>query len=207
MIGGVQGRRIIQASRAGTVAFAVTATLAAALLGAIRYVAVGVALALFALGCGAFLWGYWLAVQRSRSDEIGIGGLFFLAGKTTAPARPKWLLLGALAAQVGVALVTASVRPYTTLAFGLLVPVFGLGCTGLWSARYGQFGPRVAPRPTKRAQEAARQRAAPRSPAAPRQQEAARQQEAPRQKDAPRQDSSAKKVPTGDQIGQNARHG
>lgn len=143
MIGGVQGRRIIEASWVGTAVFTVTATVAAVMLGTIRYVAVAVSLALFALGCAAFLWGYWLAVQRSRNDEIGIGGLFFLAGKDTAPPRPKWLLLGSLAAQVLVALVTASARPYTTLAFGLLAPVFGLGCVGLWSARYGQFGPRI----------------------------------------------------------------
>jgi hypothetical protein len=143
MIGGVQGRGIIRASWIGTAVYAVSAVAAAVFLGSIRYVAVAIALGLFALGCVTFLWGYWLAVQRSRTDEIGIGGLFFLAGKGTAPARVKWLLLGALATQIAVGLVTASLRPFTTLAFGLLVPIFGLGCIGLWSARYGRFGPRT----------------------------------------------------------------
>lgn len=183
---GTPGRRIIQASWAGTVVFTVTAVLAAAMLGSIRYVAVAVAFVLFALGCGAFFWGYWLAVQRSRTHEIGIGGLFFLAGKDTAPPRVKWLLLGSLATQVLVAFVTAGARPYTTLAFGMLAPVFGLGCIGLWAARYGQFGARVAPSPTRRAKAAAAAKATTAS---------AKSSEAP------------KDVPTGRQIGQNARHG
>ena len=110
-----------------------------------------VALGLFALGCVAFLWAYWLAVQRSRTDEIGIGGLFFLAGKDTAPPRPKWLLLGALATQVVVALVTASVRPYT---HARLRPAGADVRAGLHRpvgrARYGQFGPRVGRRPRRR---------------------------------------------------------
>jgi hypothetical protein len=55
-------------------------------------------------------------------------------------------LLGALAAQVAVAVLTASVRPYTTLAFGTLVPVYGLGLCGLWAARHGSFGSRVVAR-------------------------------------------------------------
>ena len=146
---GLPGRRIVEASWAGTIVFTVTAVLAAATLGSVRYVAVGVAFVLFGLGCVAFFWGYWLAVQRSRTDEIGIGGLFFLAGKDTAPARVKLLLLGSLGIQVVVAFVTAAARPYTTLAFGMLAPVFGLGCVGLWAARYGHFGPRVAPPPRR----------------------------------------------------------
>jgi hypothetical protein len=143
MIGTVQGRGIIQASWIGTAVYAVSAVAAAIFLGSIRYVAVAVALVLFALGCVTFLWAYWIAVQRSRTDEIGIGGLFFLAGKETAPRRVKWLLHGALATQIAVGLLTASLRPFTTLAFGLLVPMFGLGCIGLWGARYGRFGSRV----------------------------------------------------------------
>jgi hypothetical protein len=143
MIGGVQGRGIIRASWIGTATYTVSAVAAAIFLGSIRSVAVAVALTLFALGCVTFLWGYWIAVQRSRTDEIGIGGLFFLAGKATAPARVKWLLHGSLATQVAVGLVTASLRPFTTLAFGLLVPIYGLGCIGLWGARYGRFGRRI----------------------------------------------------------------
>jgi hypothetical protein len=145
----VQGRRIIQVSWAGTILFGVIALVAAITLGPIRYVAVGVSLGLFAVGCAIFFAAYWTAVQRSRSDEIGIGGLYFLAG-STAPPRVSLLLNGSLLTEVVIALGTSIARPYTTLAFGFLVPVFGLGCTGLWGARYGQFGPRKDPKPITR---------------------------------------------------------
>ena len=42
-----------------------------------------------------------------------------------------------------VGLVTALVRPFTGLAFGVLTPVFGLGLIGLWGARLGTYPPRV----------------------------------------------------------------
>ena len=37
------------------------------------------------------------------------------------------------------ALTTASIRIYTPSAFGILVPVWALGLTGLWCARFGEF--------------------------------------------------------------------
>jgi hypothetical protein len=137
-----EGRRIVASSWIGTGVFAVAAIVATIFLGPIRYVAVGVDLALFVLGVVVFFWAYAVAVGRSREVEIGIGGLFFLAGPGTAPARVKWLLIGSFAAQVVVGVATASVRPFTTLAFGILVPVHALAHTGLWAARYGRFGPR-----------------------------------------------------------------
>jgi hypothetical protein len=33
-------------------------------------------------------------------------------------------------------------RAGSTLAFGVLVPIFGLGLNGLWSSRLGVFPPR-----------------------------------------------------------------
>jgi hypothetical protein len=101
-----------------------------------------VSLGLFAAGTVAFLWAYGIAVQRSREAEIGIGGLFFLAGPT-APREVRRSLNLALTLQVVVGVATASVRPFTTLAFGVLVPMFGLGLNGLWGARHGRFGPRI----------------------------------------------------------------
>jgi len=123
--------------------FAATAVLAAALLGPCRYVAGVVAGVLFVAGIGLFVWSYALAVQRSRTHEMGVGGLYFLAG-STAPGPVKRQLNGALAAQLVVGLATAGWRPYTSLALGTLVPMFGIGVNGLWSARHGQFGPRIA---------------------------------------------------------------
>jgi hypothetical protein len=140
-----EGRRIVASSWIGTGVFAVVAAVAAVILGPFQYVAVGVDLALFTLRVGLFFWAYAVAVGRSREVEIGIGGMFFLAGAGTAPRPVKWHLIGSFAAQVSVAVATASARPFTTLAFGILVPVHALAHTGLWAARYGRFGPRTTP--------------------------------------------------------------
>ncbi len=134
------GQRIITASWITTAVFATTSIAASVTLGALRWPALVVALAMFASGCVVFLWAFAVAVGRSRTDSIGIGGLFFLAG--TSPRRVQWQLLGALAVQVTVAIATASARTFTTLAFGALAPVFGLAMSGLWGAKFGKFGPR-----------------------------------------------------------------
>jgi hypothetical protein len=131
---------IVTVSLIGTVLFAVT-SIAALVVPAARPIAFVVAITLFVVGCGAFLWAYAIAVQRSRTDAIGIGGLYFLAGDT-APPPIRRVLLGCLATQVIVAVTAAALRPYSPLAFGILTPVFGLGFAGLWAARHGTFGPR-----------------------------------------------------------------
>ena len=131
----------VKATLAGTAVFAATAV-AAVLTEAARPVAAVTDLALFAAGIALFFWAYAIAVGRSRTDAIGIGGLFFLAGQRTDPASTKQALLGALAAQTVIALATAAARPFTSLAFGVLVPLYGLALTGLWGARHGTFAPR-----------------------------------------------------------------
>ena len=123
----------------GTVAFSVTA-IAATWFDELRWPAAVVALTLFGVGCIVFLWAFAVAVERSRTDAMGIGGLFFLAG--SAPTSVQRHLLGSLTVEVVVGLTTASIRMFTSLAFGTLVPVFGLAMAGLWGARHGVFGPR-----------------------------------------------------------------
>lgn len=108
----------------------------------VRPVAAAVALLLFAAGIGLFFWAYAVAVGRSRTDAIGIGGLFFLAGDV-APRPVRRAMVGSLAAQAVIALATAGARPFTSLAFGVLSPLYGLALTGLWGARHGQFGSRA----------------------------------------------------------------
>jgi hypothetical protein len=103
----------------------------------LRIVAVVVALVMFAAGSIAYLVGYGQAVQRSRTVEISMAGLVFL--KSSAPERVRRLVGGATLVQVVVALVAASVRPFTTLAFGILAPMFGIGIQAWWAARYGSF--------------------------------------------------------------------
>jgi hypothetical protein len=137
-----QGQAIIRASWAGTVVFMAAST-PVAVTGKGQLAAVAVDGVLFAGGCGVFLWALARAAGRSRQHAIGMGGLFFLAG--SAPRPVQWMLVGSLTAQVAAALATAAARPFTALAFGILVPVWGLSLCGLWAARYGEFGPRQAP--------------------------------------------------------------
>ena len=134
------GSGIVLLSWVGTGVFAAVATIATLLPDEAAKPAAVVDGLLFTVGVVAFLWAYGIAVSRSRTDAIGIGGLFFLAG--SAPKVVRVRLLVAVAVQVVLAVVSASIRPYTAVAFGILVPMFGLGLTGLWGAKHGTFPPR-----------------------------------------------------------------
>jgi hypothetical protein len=136
------GQGLVRASWAGTGVYTVVALLATAWPDSFELAVALVSLSLFAGGVVAFLWAYAIAVNRSRTDLIGVGGLFFLAG--CAPRAIQRTMMLSLAAQVAVAIVTASIRIYTPLAFGALVPMWGLGIAGLWGARHGTFPPRTA---------------------------------------------------------------
>lgn len=137
----MSGGRIVASSWAGTVLLAATAV-PALVAPRLDPAAVAVAVALFAAGSGAFLWALARAAARSRTAAIGMGGLFFLQGSAPRPVRRH--LLGSLLLQVAIGLGTAIARPFTPAAFGVLVPIYGLALCGLWAARYGTFGPRVA---------------------------------------------------------------
>ena len=133
------GGAIRRASWWGTAVFAVTSAAAVIAPDApFEVVAFVVAILLFFGGCAAFVAAYARAVARSRSDLIGVTELFFLTGKT-APPTARRSLLGALAVQVAVGLGSAIARPYTSLAAGTLVPVYGLGLCGVWASRHGTF--------------------------------------------------------------------
>jgi hypothetical protein len=132
-----QGRNIIRASWIGTAVFtvsAIAATISPDTFGAINAV---LSLALFFVGCVLFFLAYARAVSRSRTDAIGIGGLFFLADSAPRPVQIH--LLASLAVEAVVAIASASLRPFTNTAFGVLVPMYGLGLCGLWASRYGTF--------------------------------------------------------------------
>lgn len=131
---------IIRAAILGTAAFVAVAVAAASLPDHLAVVAVVVDLVLFAAGIVAFVGALLKAADRSRTEMVTLAGVFWLSG--SAPSRARRPLLGALAVEVAVALVTAGVRPFTGLAFGVLVPVYGLGLTGLWGARHGTFAAR-----------------------------------------------------------------
>ena len=141
------GRAIILLAWVGTALFVATAVLSAA-TSSMRAVGVVTALALFGVGVVVFLVAYARAVNRSRTEEIAVAGLFFFAGGS-APKRVRLHLMGALAVQVVAAFATASARPFTAVAFGILVPMYGLGMAGLWAATHGTFPRRRRLRPKK----------------------------------------------------------
>jgi len=140
----VPGRRLIQASWTGTALFVVLAVGAAVVPDVLAAPSAVLDLVLFALGFLAFCWSLLRAAGRSREEELSVAGLYFLAGGS-APRSVQRDLLVPLGIQVVVAVATAAVRPFTPLAFGILVPLYGIGLTGVWGAAFGTFGPRRQP--------------------------------------------------------------
>jgi hypothetical protein len=143
-----KGRGVIKASWIGTGIFTVSAVATAIAPRTFVAVGVGVAMVMFFVGIGLFVWAYAVAVNRSRTDLIGLGGLFFLAG--SAPRPVQWSLLGSLAVEVVVGIATAAVHPFTPLAFGVLASMYGLALCGVWAAKWGTFPPRPPEEPRKK---------------------------------------------------------
>jgi hypothetical protein len=143
------GDVIVIADVVGTLAFSVTAITAAVVFStAAQWVGAITAMALFAIGVFVFLWSFWNAVQRSREEQIGVMQMYLLLGDPTPP-RVRRIMLSMLGIQICVGLATALARsesddgsPGTSLAVGILVPMFGLGLNGLWCAFHGVFPPR-----------------------------------------------------------------
>jgi hypothetical protein len=141
---------IVLADLIGTVAFAITAIYAAVVFSTTaQWVGAITAMVLFAVGVFAFLWSFWNAVQRSRTEQIGVLQMYLLLGEPT-PRRIRWSMLALLVTQIVIAFATALGRsesedgsPGTSLAVGILVPMLGLGLNGLWCAFHGVFPPRA----------------------------------------------------------------
>jgi hypothetical protein len=140
----VPGGRILSVNRWTTGLFVLVSVLAAAVPEPFEVIAVPVDLAMFVLGCVAFLWAYTVAIGRSRYDEVSVGGAFFLAGDVAPPAVARELRV-VLAIQVVVAVAAAAVRPFTAVAFAVLAPMAGLGLMAWWGARHGRFPARRPP--------------------------------------------------------------
>jgi hypothetical protein len=146
--------RIVKANLILTALFGVTATFAAVNFStSAQWVGAITAMTLFTIGVFAFLWSYWLAVQRSRVDEISVTQLYLLLGPAI-PKRVRRTMNLTLLAQFLIALLTTLARPDgpdgnpgSSLAVGFLVPMLGFGLNGLWAVSNGSFARRsdVAP--------------------------------------------------------------
>ena len=109
MSNGVQnpGAVILRINVFMTSVFAVASILSAVLFRQPwKGIAVVVSLVCFSVGVVVFLWGYWNAVQRSRTDNIGVGEMYFLLNGI-APRGMSYSMNGCLGAQCVVALATA----------------------------------------------------------------------------------------------------
>jgi hypothetical protein len=130
----------MRATLGATALFALAATAAAVAPSTLGTPVAVLDLILFVAGLAAFAAALVRAAARSRREELSVAGLFLLTG--SAPVAVRRAMLGALAVQTVVAIATAAARPFTPLAFGVLVPTLGLGACGLWAARHGTFPPR-----------------------------------------------------------------
>ncbi|MEQ8716005.1 MAG: hypothetical protein RIE08_00190 [Acidimicrobiales bacterium] len=136
----MDGRGTLVANWVGTGVFTVTAVAATVAPDTFRLTGVIAALALFAIGMIVMLITFAAAVERSRLEVVSVAGVWFGAGTVALPIRLRFA--AALGIQLTVAFTTASIRPFTSLAFGILAPLFGLGLGGLWAAGHGSFAKR-----------------------------------------------------------------
>ncbi len=145
-----RGVQLVRVHQILTAVFVLTALYAALVFDSqAQWVGAVTAMVLFSVGVVVFLWGFWNAVQRSRTEELAVTSVFFLTGGC-APTRILRQMNLMLVVQVVTAFATTFWRstgpdgnPGSSLALGILVPMLGLGLNGLWASMYGTFGERV----------------------------------------------------------------
>ena len=122
-------------------ALGVAATALAVASEDLRAPLVAIASAAFVAGAALMAAGVVIGSARSREESVTLGGLLLVAGPHHSPGRRRLLrALAAVQSVVGVA--GAVARPFTTVAFAVLVPMFGLGVMAWVGARDGDFDPR-----------------------------------------------------------------
>jgi hypothetical protein len=145
--------RVIRGDLAGTALFVIALLIAVPFRSHrfAQFLIGGVSMGLFTIGVATTLWSYARALERSRVDEVGVANLYLLTGPT-APKPVRRVMIGALATQIVAAVIGAWIGvvgldkgELNALAFGVLVPMFGIGMNGVWAAIHGSYGPRVRP--------------------------------------------------------------
>jgi hypothetical protein len=145
------GARVVRLDLAGTAAFLIALAIAVPYRNHrfAQFLIAGVSMALFAIGVATSLWAYTRALDRSRVEEVGVANLYLLTGDTAPKVVGRTLTLAlvvqVLAAVGGawIGVVGLDEGQLNALAFGVLVPMFGIGMNGVWAARHGSYGPRV----------------------------------------------------------------
>jgi len=133
------GRGVIVFGWVANALFLVTAVPAAAGVDAFVGPAVLVALALFFVSLGAFVYAFVLAAARSANgDNIAVANLFFLQGSAPRPVQVQFLAMFCVCTVIACATVVWA-------PFGVLVPMLPVGLAGVWAAREGTFPPRLPP--------------------------------------------------------------
>ncbi len=145
------GSRVIRLDVAGTAVFLIALGFAVPLRThrSAQFLIGGVSMVLFAIGVVTTLLAYTRALERSRLEEVGVANLFLLTGET-APRPVRRIMSWALTVQILAAITGAWIGVVgldkgrlNALAFGVLVPMFGVGMNGMWAAGNGSYGPRV----------------------------------------------------------------
>lgn len=149
--------KIYRFDLSATVAFTIAAVVATIFPGPLRIPFAVFSCTLFAVGTIAFLWAYGKAIERSREQDVSVAMIYGMSGVAPRAVRLRFHLLTFV--QSAVAIATASIRPFTAQAFGILVPMLGIGLAGLWAARNGSFSERTDGRHKARQAQVASERA------------------------------------------------
>ncbi len=145
------GARVVRLDLVGTALFLIALAIAIPLKDqrSAQFLIGGVSMALFTIGVATTLWAYTRALDRSRVEEVGVANLYLLTGDTAPKVVGRTMSL-ALGVQVLAALggawagmVGLDKGQLNALAFGVLVPMFGIGMNGVWAALHGSYGPRL----------------------------------------------------------------
>jgi hypothetical protein len=146
------GARVVRVDLAGTAVFLIALAIAVPLRERrfAQFLIGGVSMALFAIGVATTLWAYTRALDRSRVEEVGVANLYLLTGNTAPKVVGRtlslalWVQILAAIGGAWIGVVGLDEGQLNALAFGVLVPMFGIGMNGVWAARHGSYGPRVA---------------------------------------------------------------
>ena len=139
----------MRASVVGTALFSVLGVLGAVWPDVFGLPFLVVSLVEFLVGTVVFVLAFLRAVDRSRTEAIGIGGLFFAAG--TTPPKVQRALIGSLVVQTVVAIVVRQRAPLLRDGVRHPRPDVGARASPASGSRPTAPSPSVRPSPTRAA--------------------------------------------------------